>query len=75
MEQRSRWKRRIKKGLAICVAAAAGLAITLPASAIESTAYTYTLAMDWNGYIRTQDAYLPGGTYLSDIELTAPEDL
>ena len=57
------------------MAAAAARAVSLPASAIESTAYTYTLAIDWNGYIRTQDGYLPGGTYLSDIGLSAPEDL
>lgn len=75
MEQRSLWKRWIKKGLGLCAAAVAGLAVTLPVSAIESTTYTYTLAMDMNGYVRTQDAYLPGGTYLSDIELNAPEDL
>ncbi|TAH75059.1 MAG: hypothetical protein EWM47_00700 [Anaerolineaceae bacterium] len=43
--------------------------------AIESTAYTYTLAVDWNGYLRTQDAYMPGGIYLNKIGLNAPEDL
>ena len=65
----------MKKGLAFLLAAAAAATVCLPASAIESTAYTYTLALDWNGYIRTQDGYLPGGTYLSDIGLSAPEDL
>ncbi|MDD4494548.1 MAG: hypothetical protein PHV32_09430 [Eubacteriales bacterium] len=45
------------------------------AHAIESTAYTYTLAVDWYGYLRTQDAYMPGGIYLNDIGLNTPEDL
>lgn len=47
----------------------------LKASAIESTTYTYTLSADTYRYIRTQDAYLPGGTYLSEIGLNSPEDL
>lgn len=45
------------------------------AYAIESTVYTYTIAYDHNGYIKTQDAYMPGGTYLSEIGLSSPEDM
>jgi tetratricopeptide (TPR) repeat protein len=45
------------------------------ARAIESTAYTYTRSADSFGYIRTQDAYMPGGTYLAEIGLNAPEDI
>lgn len=43
--------------------------------AIESTVYTYTRSADSYGYVRTQDAYMPGGTYLSDIGLNSPEDI
>jgi len=46
-----------------------------PANAIESTAYTYALSLNHETYIRIQDAYMPGGTTLSDIGLNAPEDL
>lgn len=48
--------------------------ISKPAQAIESTTYTYTLGNDWT-YIRTQDGYMPGGAYLSEIGLNAPEDI
>jgi len=48
--------------------------ISKPVSAIESTTYTYTLGNDWT-YIRTQDGYMPGGTYLSEIGLKTPEDI
>ncbi len=43
--------------------------------AIESTAYTYTIAADRFGYLRTQDAYIPGGIYLKEIGMKSPEDL
>lgn len=46
----------------------------LPAYAIESTAYTYTLATD-DRHIRTQDAYIPGSVMLREVELKSPEDL
>lgn len=49
--------------------------ITSYANAIENTVYTYTRSADSFGYIRTQDAYMPGGTYLSEIGLSSPEDI
>lgn len=51
------------------------LRITSYVNAIESTVYTYTRSADSFGYIRTQDAYMPGGTYLSEIGLNSPEDI
>lgn len=48
--------------------------ISKPIRAVESTTYTYTLGNDWD-YIRTQDGYMPGGTYLSEIGLKSPEDI
>ena len=46
-----------------------------PVLAIESTAYTFTLSVDGSRFIRTQDAYMPAGTYLKEAALSSPEDL
>lgn len=46
-----------------------------PVYAVEGTSYTYTLSTDQSKYIPTMDAYLPAGTYLSDIGLNSPEDM
>lgn len=40
----------------------------------SSTTYTYTVSVDGN-WIRTQDAYVPGGIFLNEVELNQPEDL
>lgn len=45
-----------------------------PVFALEGTSYTGTLAIN-KQVIPTQDAYLPAGIYLSDIGLSAPEDM
>lgn len=51
------------------------LSISMSAYAIEGTSYTYTISSDYNKMIPTMDAYLPAGTYLSDIGLSSPEDM
>lgn len=56
---------------ALCVL----LAGIQPARAIEGTSYTYTMSADWSQMIRTMDAYLPAGAYLSDAGLSSPEDI
>lgn len=48
---------------------------TVTVSAVEGTSYTYTLSTDQSKYIPTMDAYLPAGTYLSEIGLNSPEDM
>ena len=48
---------------------------TVTVSAVEGTSYTYTLSTDQSKYIPTMDAYLPAGTYLSELGLSSPEDL
>lgn len=40
----------------------------------NSTTYTYTVSAD-GSWIRTQDAYVPGGIFMSEAELNQPEDL
>lgn len=55
--------------IAVCLLLAAA-----PAKAIESTAYTYTLATDYL-YVRTQDAYLPGSVILRELGMKSPEDI
>lgn len=51
------------------------LLLPLNAKAIESTAYTYTLMDEYNRFIRTQDAYMPGSVILRELGLKSPEDL
>lgn len=51
------------------------LAYAITVSAVEGTSYTYTLSTDQSKYIPTMDAYLPAGTYLSEIGLSSPEDM
>ncbi|MDR0897914.1 MAG: YIP1 family protein [Oscillospiraceae bacterium] len=50
------------------------LALPSAALAVESTTYSYTLSIYYD-YIRTQDAYTPGGVMLRELELKSPEDL
>lgn len=45
------------------------------AHAIEGTSYTYTMSTDRSQAIRTMDAYLPAGAYLSEAGLSGPEDI
>lgn len=66
---------RIRKIMILLMAVALAGGNCRTACAIESTAYTYTLAVDGNGYLRTQDAYMPGGIYLKEAGLSSPEDL
>ena len=65
----------VRRIAALVFAVLISVPLFLPAHAIESTAYTYTVSLNYESYIRIQDAYLPGGTYLSEIEMSAPEDL
>lgn len=44
------------------------------AYARSSTTYTYTVSVD-GSWIRTQDAYVPGGIFLSEAEFNQPEDI
>ena len=60
---------------ALCTLCAVLLLLILPAQAMQSTTYTYTLNIDGDAYVRMQDAYMPGGAMLADIGLNAPEDL
>ena len=68
-------RKRLKEAmLCICMLCVL-ISAALPAYAVEGTTYTYTLSMDRSKLITTMDAYLPAGTYLSEIGLSSPEDL
>ncbi len=68
-------RKRLKEAmLCVCVLCVL-VSAALPAHAVEGTTYTYTLSIDRSKLIPTMDAYLPAGTYLSDIGLNSPEDL
>lgn len=66
--------RRKKWILWVCLACVL-LAAIGPAYAIEGTSYTYTGSVDGSQKIRTMDAYLPAGAYLSEAGLNSPEDV
>lgn len=51
------------------------LCVLLPQCAFAENATAYTYSMSTNGFIRTQDAYLPGPVLFRDLALSAPEDL
>ena len=46
----------------------------IPAGAVSSTAYNYTVSVDGK-WIRTQDAYLPCGVLLKEAGLSQPQDI
>lgn len=52
------------------------LCLVFPTDAFarSSTTYTYTVSVDGN-WIRTQDAYIPGGVFLQEAGLSQPEDI
>lgn len=69
-------KRKILTSILLCLSViCVFLTNALPAYAVEGTSYTYTLSVDQSKYIPTMDAYLPAGTYLSNIGLSSPEDI
>lgn len=57
--------------LAVCLLLVFG-ATTVSAS--ENTTYTYTISVN-DGWIRTQDAYMPGNIYMRNLGMATPEDL
>ncbi len=57
--------------LAVCLLLVFG-ATTVSAS--ENTTYTYTISVN-DGWIRTQDAYMPGNIYMRNLGMSTPEDL
>lgn len=65
----------LQRGICLLLLLVLSFAGADTAKAIESTVYTYTLSADSDSYIRTQDAYMPGGIYLSEIGLNSPEDI
>ncbi len=65
----------MKRVTLFCLAFAFILSLPRPARAAESTAYTYAVSMNFESYIRIQDAYMPGGIYLTELGLNAPEDI
>lgn len=70
-----RHRRTLRAALLMFVATCLLMASVVPAQAIEGTAYTYTLSIDGTKFVPTMDAYLPAGTYLSEVGLRAPEDM
>lgn len=64
-----------KRGkLCVLLAVLAGLVCTLPVSAGNSTANTYTISVN-NEWIKTQDAYLPGQIFFKEEGLNRPSDM
>ncbi len=57
--------------LAVCLLLVFG-ATTVSAS--ENTTYTYTISVN-DGWIRTQDAYMPGNIYMRNLGMVTPEDV
>ncbi|HWQ06982.1 MAG TPA: tetratricopeptide repeat protein [Feifaniaceae bacterium] len=43
--------------------------------AMEGTTYTRALSADLTRAVRTQEAYIPAGTFFADLGMTSPEDL
>lgn len=68
-------QKRIARMFLLICAVCLALANAAPAYAIEGTSYTYTVSADQSKFIPTMDAYLPAGTYLSNIGLNSPEDM
>lgn len=68
-------RKRITRIFLLLFAVCMILTNVTPAYAIEGTSYTYTISADQAKYLQTMDAYLPAGTYLSNIGLSSPEDM
>lgn len=72
---------KLKRALTLalcCLAAAALLSGATGALAMDSTTYTVTYSAVYNSqgmFVRIQDAYVPAGTYLEGVGLSAPEDM
>lgn len=47
---------------------------SFPADALESTAHTYTMGVDFH-YVRTHSAYIPSSVILRELSMKSPEDL
>ncbi len=43
--------------------------------AMEGTTYTRALSADLTRAVRTQEAYIPAGTFFADLGMASPEDL
>ena len=67
-------KRIIRLFLFLCIFSLM-LTTVSPAYAIEGTSYTYMISADEVQYLPTMDAYLPAGTYVTEIGLKNPEDM
>lgn len=68
-------QKRLARVLLLLCAVCLIFADVTPAYAIEGTSYTYTISADRTKFLQTMDAYLPAGTYLSNIGLNSPEDM
>lgn len=64
-------RKKLAVFLAVCLLFICG---SVTAYAGENTTYTYTISTN-KGWIRTQDAYMPGNTYLRNLGLSKPEDI
>lgn len=69
-------KRKLLTRALLCVCVMCILLVNaIAVDAVEGTSFTYTLSTDQSKFIPTMDAYLPAGTYLSNIGLSSPEDM
>ena len=70
--------KRVFALLLCCLAAASMLGGATGALAMDSTTYTVTYGAEYNSlsmFVRIQDAFVPVGTYLTNIGMSAPEDM
>ncbi len=52
------------------------LIVCIPSTqAMEGTTYTRALSADLSRAVRTQEAYIPAGTFFADLGMASPEDL
>ncbi|MEN6418122.1 MAG: hypothetical protein ABFC73_04285 [Clostridiaceae bacterium] len=52
------------------------LIVCIPSTqAMEGTTYTRALSADLSRAVRTQEAYIPAGTFFGDLGMASPEDL
>jgi sugar lactone lactonase YvrE len=71
---------KVKRALALLIGCltAALLGGATGALAMDSTTYTVTYGAQYNSmgmFVRIQDAFVPVGTYLTSVGLSAPEDM
>lgn len=72
---------KLKRAFAMllcCLAAASLLGGATGALAMDSTTYTVTYGAEQNSlsmFVRIQDAFVPVGTYLTNVGLSSPEDM